>query len=154
MVQLVENQRDKAFIDLIVEGKSVAEAGKALKIADPDVKVNHLIARPEVRQYVFKHLRGRVEVEAAPAAYKLLYRTMVNEKIDLRIRIDIAKHLFNAAGYIAPKAQEAKADDLKDKEPSQMSSEELRRSIVEWEGVLAARAKPTQQAKSLDDLLL
>lgn len=135
----------------MTEGKSLAEAGKLAGFSTPHRDLAPHVAEPAVRAWVRKHMRGRLEVEAAPAAYSYLLTVLRDEKADRRLRIDVAKFLYAAAGYTPPKAQEAAPDG--EKQPSEMTSDELRQFIQEGEAELANRATPIDTRQPLDDLM-
>ena len=150
--ELITGKREAALA-LMLEGDSMTVAAGKAGISTPARDLMPVIMSPQVRQHFFKHVRGRLEAEAAPAAYKLLYRTMTDESKDLRLRVDIAKFMLPIAGYQPPKAAEARPDDVAEKEPSQMTTEELKRMIEDGEAVLASRAKPANGAQGIDSLM-
>ena len=57
----------------------------------------------------------------------------------LKLRVEAAKALLDRAGYVAPKAAEPLPDGLRD--PSEMTSEELRAFLARAEAELADRAQ-------------
>lgn len=63
----------------------------------------------------------------------------------LKIRADAAKVLLDRAGYVPPKANEPGAGAMRD--PSEMSSDELRAYIDKAEQQLAARASPVEDTR-------
>ena len=144
--------RHEIALEGLLAGKSLQEVGKIAGFTHAARDLVPLIVAPQVRQYVRKRMKGRLEVEGAPAAYNLLYNAMMDVKNDIKLRVEIAKYLYAAAGYTPPKAQDAAPDH--EKQPSEMTTDELRRFIEEGEQELAQRAVPlndTQQG--LDSLM-
>lgn len=62
----------------------------------------------------------------------------------LKLRADVGKTLMDRAGYVAPKAGDGASPGAKD--PSEMTSDELRAFIDKAEATLADRAKPIDNA--------
>lgn len=151
MEKALPSVRHEAFFEGVLAGKSLTKAAKDAGFTNPDRDAAPIIVAPQVRQYVRKRLRGRLEVEGAPAAYILLYNTMQDARQDIKLRVDIAKFLYSCAGYTPPKAQDAPPDQ--EKLPSEMTTEELRQFIEQGENELANRAKPISASQGFDSLM-
>ena len=70
--------------------------------------------------------RGKIDIEGAPAAYRVMLELLHNEQTPASIRVDIAKFLINHS-VPAPKAIEEGGEA--EKEISEMSREELQALI-------------------------
>jgi len=146
------SKRHEVFIEGLLAGEGLTKAGKKAGFTTPSRDAAPIIVAPAVRAHIRKRMRGRLEAEGAPAAYVLLFNTMTDESEDKRLRVDIAKFLYQTAGYTPPKALEPERDG--DKAASEMSSEELRKFIEDGERELAERATPViEAAQPLDELM-
>lgn len=152
MENTLPSTRHEIALEGLLAGKSLQEVGKIAGFSTPSRDLVPLIVAPQTRQYVRKRMKGRLEVEGAPAAYVLLYSVMMDVKHDIKLRVEIAKYLYAAAGYTPPKAQDAASDH--EKLPSEMTPDELRRFIDEAEAELAQRAIPLNDTQQAIDSLL
>lgn len=159
--QLV-NQQHTQFFELMLEGSSIAEAGKKAGFTNPYRDVWPLVVEPTVQRMARKRMRGKLELEAAPQAYRILMNLMNDPTTDKRLRADIAKYLHTSAGYVPPKAGTSIDDASREKAPHEMSTEELHKFIEDGEAELGNRAgmidvTPTtscvEPAPSLADML-
>lgn len=153
-------EKDQAFIELSLTGMTADKAAKKAGFSNPSRDTQRVVSNAKTRKYVRSMMIGRLDVEGAPLAYALMIRVMNDPMAEIKLRIDIAKYLFAAAGYTPPKAAEPpKADD--ERAFSEMTSEELRQFIEKTEAELANRAFPAHVTllaapaipQSIDDLM-
>jgi len=138
-VQAVElGVKDIALMDNLMSGKHWMEAAKLAGYTTPARDAHHILTDPRALAYAYRKTRGRIQLEGAPAAYHLMLRVMNDENRDMRLRIDVAKILFAAGGFIAPKAPDApqpeENDDLKD-----MTAKDLSKFVSEVANELKRR---------------
>ena len=111
-----------------------------------------LIRKPAVQIAIREEMQRALNDDATAA--RAFLRTILdgtafpeerrNSEGALKLRADVGKTLMDRAGYVAPKAGDAAAPGAKD--PSEMSSDELRTFIAKAEATLADRAKPIDNA--------
>lgn len=113
--------KDVQMLDAIINGTNWLKAAEMAGFSKPSTQASHVFTDPRALAYAYRKTRGRLTLEGAPAAFNLMLRVMNDENRDMRLRIDIAKHLFAAAGFTPPKAVEPPEtedrSDLKDMTP-------------------------------------
>lgn len=144
------SQQHTVFFEAMADGESIVNAGKKAGFTNPYRDAWPMAVEPVVQRMVRKRMRGKLELEAAPQAYRVLMNLMHDPATDKRLRADIAKYLHTAAGYVPPKAAESPDDSNRDKAPHEMTTDELHRFIEDGEAVLADRALP---ANGIADML-
>ena len=89
--------------------------------------------------------RGRAAaLQGAPAAYDFMFKTMQDEKADVRIRVRCAEFILTTAGHVPPKASENALTDDETKDAKDMSIKELDSMLSRIQAIKAKRAeKPT-----------
>lgn len=114
-------KQDLVMIDALIGGKKWLKAAEEACYTDDVGQAAHLLIDPRALAYAYRKTRGRLTLEGAPSAFNLMLRVMNDENRDMRLRIDIAKHLFAAAGFTPPKAADPQPvedpTDLKDMTP-------------------------------------
>jgi len=138
-MQTVElRQKDIDLIDNVINGKNWLAAAKAAGFANPTRDAAQILVDTRALAYAYRKTRGRIQLEGSPAAFNLMLRVMNDENRDMKLRIDIAKVLFAAGGFIAPKAPDApqpdEGEDLKD-----MTAKELTKFVSQIAGELKRR---------------
>lgn len=122
--------KDVELIDHILNGTNWIKAAKLAGYSHPARDADKFYTDTRALAYAYRKTRGRIQLEGAPAAYALMCRVMNDENRDMRLRIDVAKILFAAGGFIAPKAPDApqpeENDDLKD-----MTAKDLSKFVAE-----------------------
>lgn len=146
------SDRHQVFVEELMNGAGIKEAGRKAGFSTPSRDAVPIIIEPIVQRVARKHMRGKLELEAAPMAYKILMELMQDPQADKRLRADIAKYLHSTAGYTPPKAAESPDGDLREKAPHEMTSEELHRFIEDGEAVLKERVVDVTPP-SLEDML-
>lgn len=135
----VISDRHHVFVEHLLNGSGIAEAGRIAGFKKPARDAVPVIVEPIIQRLARKQMRGKLELEAAPAAYKVLFDLMMDKTTDKRLRSDIAKYLHSAAGYTPPKAADAPDDANREKAPHEMTTEELHRFIEDGEAEMKAR---------------
>lgn len=147
------SDRHQVFIEALMEGDGITKAGKKAGFTHPSRDAVPVIVAPIVQRIARKNMRGKLELEAAPMAYKVLMELMQDAGADKRLRADIAKYLHSTAGYTPPKAAEAPDDLNREKAPHEMTSEELHKYIEDGERVLASRLVDVTPPQAIEDML-
>lgn len=154
MQEILESKTKRAFVEALAEGNGIINSG-IIAGADPShLHRDHLpvALSPAVRTYVRKSLRGRIDVEASPEAYRLLRKLMLAELTPIAIRVEIGKY-FISHSIAAPKAKDESDDN--DKEPSDMSTAELREYLAKLNAESAKRGEliDATPAQAIDDVI-
>lgn len=136
----------RVFVDRLAEGcdKSEAIIKAGYKDEKPEREAWRLLQQPQILAALQIQVARRLAVGAA-VARKVLHDIMVDESVDKRLRAACAKDLLNRAGFIAPKAQEARKGA--ETPLNEMSTTELRALADKLEGEIAGRAKEVSSAK-------
>jgi len=148
MNDLSITDRGKVFVDAVLSGLPLHVAGKKAGYVHPERDVYPVLSDLRTRSYFRKQIRGKAETEGLAVAYNYLIEVIRDTTKDTRVRLDAAKFVY-AHHMPAHKALEAVADV--DKSPTEMTNEELRRSIEEGERELSERAKPVPQGLDMLD---
>ena len=140
------------MIESLADGDGIPVATGKAGFTDVVREVLPRILTPKARQYVRNSVRGRIDVEASPEAYRALVRILRDAKAPMGMRIDVAK-FFISHSIAAPKALEE--DNGHEKNPSEMTNDELRASLAKSDAELARRnmvidVTPTQ---AIDDII-
>lgn len=151
MDDLVTSKRHEVFLENVLSGKTLKEAGMKAGFSTPERDAYPILAEMTTRNWFKKRVRGRAETEGLAVCYEYLISVVRDTTADRRIRVDAAKFVYSHH-MPAPKALEASPDS--EKNPSEMSNEELRQFIEQSEAELANRATPigSTPAKTLDML--
>lgn len=142
--QVVISPRHQVFVQALLDGEGIMKAGKTAGFSTPTRDALPIIVEPVIQRLARKNMRGKLELEAAPMAYRVLMEIMNDPTTDRRLRADVAKYLHTAAGYVPPKAADSPDDANREKAPHEMTTEELHRFIEDGEKELADRAEPVQ----------
>lgn len=134
--------KDVALIDNILNGTDWLKAAKLAGYSTPSRDAQHIFTDQRALAYAFRKTRGRIQLEGAPVAYKLMFDTMNDPTKDLRIRIDVAKILFAAGGFTPPKAPDS-PEPPEDTNKQDMSLEDMRKLANSIEREIAKRKEPT-----------
>lgn len=153
MNNLALSNRHQVFVEMLVEGNAILESGEKAGFALPGRDAAPLTMERNVQAYIKRRIRGKLLCNGAPTSYQYLINLLNGERATIGQKIEIAKFLLTISGYVAPKAEEQPSE--MDKQPTEMTDEELRQSIEQGEAELAARATPILQtaAQSLDSLM-
>lgn len=157
MNKTLTSVKHQAFLDAVLDGHGFTKAGELAGIKNITRDVIPVVLTPVVRAYARGRLRGKVDIEAAPAAYKILFDMMNDPTTTKGLRADIGK-FFIAHSLPAPKAKEE--DDGADKPANEMTNNELLANIDRIEAEMAKRATPAEvvvidqwELQSVDDLM-
>jgi hypothetical protein len=134
--------KDIALIDNILNGTDWLKAAKLAGYSTPSRDAQHIFTDQRALAYAYRKTRGRIQLEGAPVAYKLMFDTMNDPTKDLRIRIDVAKILFAAGGFTPPKAPDS-PEPPEDTNKQDMSLEDMRKLANSIEREIARRKEPT-----------
>lgn len=115
------------FINALAEGHGVMKAGEMAGYTTPYRDALPYALAPAVREMCRKHIRGKLDIEASPVAYRFLMWVLQDEKALTSQRVEVAKFLLSHS-VAAPKAKDESEDN--DKEPSDMSTAELREYLA------------------------
>ena len=133
--------KDIALIDNILNGTDWLKAAKLAGYSAPHRDAKHIFTDQRALAYAFRKTRGRIQLEGAPVAYKLMFDTMNDPTKDLRIRIDVAKILFAAGGFTPPKAPDS-PEPIEYTNKEDMSLEDMRKLANSIEREIARRKEP------------
>lgn len=145
--------RHQMFIEHLMEGDGIKVAAKKAGFSTPSRDAVPMIVSPLVQRIARKNMRGKLELEAAPAAYKVLFDMMMDTTTDKRLRADIARYLHTSAGYVPPKAAEAPDDPNREKAPHEMTTEELHKFIEDGESELKGRMVDVTPSQAIESML-
>jgi hypothetical protein len=141
------------FVQNMGEGYGITESAKRAGVPDP--YSNGMVAKalePATRKLIRSSVRGRVDIEASPIAYRFLLSVLQDNTVAKGLRVEVGK-FFMSHSIAAPKAIEE--DSGHEKNPSEMSNEELRRLVAASDEEMVKRrllidATPTQ---TIDDVI-
>lgn len=127
------------------ETRRLAGLGKTEDVAK-------VILSPSARRYAKRMIKGRIDIEASPQAYRKLLKIMHSEQTPLAIQVDIAK--FFVSHSVVPKKQD-KSDDNQLKDLNEMSNSELMAFIKQSDVIAEKRGVliDATPVKSLEDML-
>lgn len=152
MQELVIDDKLQRFINGLDEGLGIVQAGKAAGYSNPYRDAMPYVDAPAVRKMVRQKIRGRIDLEASPAAYRVMLSILLEKTSPSQQRIEIAKFLI-AHSLPAPKAKESPDDDENQKSARDMTNDELRAILSQSEDELASRAIPVNVAQSVDSVI-
>lgn len=149
-VQSLSTEQHRKFVYSIIRGIPVETAST---LAGFKSGYGYYLLRSAQIQVAIREEMQRALQEDAIAARSFL-RTILdgtafpeerrNSEGALKLRADVGKTLMDRAGYVAPKAGDGASPGAKD--PSEMTSDELRAFIDKAEATLADRAQPVDSA--------
>jgi phage terminase small subunit len=116
-------ERQAAFVRNIVAGSDSVRAAELAGYTNPYSAACMNRQSATVQTAIASELRRFLHADAAPAALRLVYDVMRDEKADIKLRISCAKTVLDRAGFIPPKAKDESA--FGNKAPSEMTAEEL-----------------------------
>lgn len=130
----------QSFVDALLDGHSVSDSARLAGYAPENSPklMRGIAVNRKLTAHARDILRGRIDLEGAPAGYKVLMHLLHLETTPLSVRVDIAKFLVNHS-VPAPKAKDETPGD--DKEPSDMSTAELREYLVKLNTESAKRGE-------------
>lgn len=134
--------KDMLLIDNILNGTDWLKAAKLAGYSTPTRDAQHIFTDQRALAYAYRKTRGRIQLEGAPVAYKLMFDIMTDATKDLRIRIDVAKILFAAGGFTPPKAADA-PEPPEDTNKQDMSLDDMRKLANSIEREIAKRKQGT-----------
>lgn len=142
------------FIGYLSQGKAMKEAAKLAGFT-PEFgyqAFQQAITSKHMTRYAREVTRGKIDIEGAPAGYRVLLELLHDDKTAASLRVDIAKFLINHS-VPAPKAVEEGGEP--EKEIGEMSREELQALIRQTDDAMAKRgmmidATPEQ---AFDDII-
>jgi hypothetical protein len=142
-----------AFVHNMGEGYGATEAAERAGVANP--RANGMMRRalePATRKIIRNSLRGRIDIEAAPMAYRFLLSVLQDATAPKGLRVEVGK-FFIGHSIAAPKALEE--DNGHEKNPSEMTNEELRANLAKSDAELARRNMviDVTPAQAIDDII-
>jgi hypothetical protein len=145
-------KKDNDLLQALADGEGLADAAERLEIDRPTATALPRIVSPKARHWVRGLIQGRIDIEAAPEAYQVMLRLLRDSKTPSGQKIEISK-FFISHSIAAPKAKEE--DNGHEKNPSEMTNDELRASLAKSDAELARRnmvidVTPTQ---TIDDII-
>jgi hypothetical protein len=130
-------EAERLFVEAICDAKNVSEASRVAGLPDPAYG-RRLMRTPKILLAIEGEHRIRIATRGASAGLSRLYDT-AEGVASTGPMVDAAKFLTGLAGYVAPKAAEARpAGDVL----AEISLEELKAIIDKREASAAQRAKP------------
>jgi hypothetical protein len=142
LVSVELKAKDIALIDNILNGTDWLKAAKLAGYSAPHRDAQHIFTDQRALAYAYRKTRGRIQLEGAPVAYKLMFDIMTDTTKDLRFRIDVAKILFAAGGFTPPKAGDA-PEPPEDTNKQDMSIEDMKKLGDSIAREIAKRKQPT-----------
>lgn len=138
------NVQQKAFAThYAVTGDAIYSATKAGYSKSPAPRASQNLALPSVQAEIARQQTARLFSEALPAAVQCLVSIIGSDKAPAGARVQAAKVVLDRT---------LGADGAgRDKEPHEMTPEELARAIATLERVASDRARPIIDAKPIDD---
>lgn len=134
------NEQQKVFIARYLETGDAVQASldASYSSSNPGANAWRLLRLPNVSRAVALQARQRF-AGLAPVALHVIEMIMLDTAVAARVRLEAAKTLLDRAGYIAPKAQQERSNDLPLHE---MSTDDLRTMAARLEDEIAGRARP------------
>lgn len=140
------NKQEKMIValDCIMRGDSLNKAGKKAGFANGSRDLQNVFFDPRAAQYVHRKTKGKMILQGAPAAYDFMFKTMQDEKSDMRLRVRCAEFILTVAGHVPPKAQDSGLGDDDAKDAKDMSIKELDSMLSRIQQIKARRAESGQ----------
>jgi hypothetical protein len=131
-------EAERLFVEAICDAKTVAQAVEYAGLAHPRQGYT-LLRLPKILIAIEAEHRLRIATRGAAIGFERLFDCAQGAQPSTGPQVDAAKYLTGLAGYVAPKAAEARdvGDVLAD-----VSLDELRAIIDKREASAAQRAKP------------
>lgn len=142
------------FVQSLLDGDGAPQAAKKAGYNPTGASriLNGVCVNSKLRAHARVLLRGKIDLEGSPEAYRVLMYLMRAPDTPIGMKIDIAKFLVNHA-VPAPKAPEEGQDN--EKEPSEMSDRELYDLIKRTDAELMQRGQLIDATPSyrVDDVI-
>jgi hypothetical protein len=143
---------ERLFVQAICDAKTVAQAVESAGLAHPRQGYT-LLQHPKIIVAIEAEHRLRIATKGAAIGFERLFSCAQGAQPGTGPQVDAAKYLTSLAGYVAPKATEARpsGDVL-----AELNLDDLRAIIDKREAQAAARAKPVDATviEAQDDKLL
>lgn len=147
------NERQTNFIQFIASGKSPKRAAKLAGYRAYFPYLDAFLTAPHVQDLIDNYVKALLRAKDKPRSRQVLADIMENPKSGANNRIAAAKILME-------NADKPRETAIFDKSPSEMSGDELRRSINKLQGELVQRsehasiidADPAETAAQLLDI--
>lgn len=149
-------QRAKDFLERIARGEEKRKAAIAAGYTYPERDAYPILLEPQAVKYMKERLQRIIQMEAAPEALRIALEMLRSPKTRDSVRWSIAQTILAyGAGMVAPKAGE---EGALDKQPQEMTRDELRAFVARAEEELSRRALPApvvveHTPQTIDDLL-
>jgi hypothetical protein len=130
--------RQAIFVQAILAGSTPRAAAIEAGYPDRPVAYRQVMESPAVRAAIEAGIRAELVTEHAPAAFRFLARVLRDENFGERARVDAAKILVDRAGFLPRQTVAVAAED---KDPDQMTTEELHALVERLGHELAGRAR-------------
>ena len=144
----------QAFFQALVEGNSVEDSANIAGLDQRHAERDNLpvVLTPRLRVLARGYIKGKIDVEGSPIAYRVLKRLLLKESTSDSNKIEIAK-FFIGHSIAAPKAESENADKAKDL--NEMNDKELAEFIAQGDVELKARGKliDVTPNQAIDDLI-
>ena len=140
------------MLESLVEGGGFIESAAKVGITDIARDALPLTIGSKQRKWARDIIAGKIDVEGAPMGYRAMIALLKNPKTPAGQQIEISK-FFISHSIAAPKAKEE--DGGHEKNPSEMTNEELRQHLAKSDAELTRRmvVVETITAQSIDDVI-
>lgn len=131
------NDRQDAFVRAVLDGLAPKEAARVAGYSVGNATVSSLLSAPQVQYALEIGLRKQLHGELVPLAFNVL-RKLVTEGESERVRLDAAKIILDRGGFVPVKQSVTEEGE---REPEQMTTEQLHARIEQLEREIGERAK-------------
>lgn len=139
--QLTEMERK--FVDAYAKTGDTRYATKKAGYKYGVNNSHNILQRPAVQDAIIAYQMARMTSEALPLATSTVIGIMQNEKAPAAARIQAAREVFNR---VLPSDKATQ-----DKEPHEMSPDELAAAISRLESAAATKAKPVEEVAQIEE---
>lgn len=134
-------QKELIALDAIMRGDSLHKAGKKAGYKTPSRDLANIWFDQRAAQYCHRKTKGKMILQGAPAAYDFMFRTMQDERADMRLRVRCAEFILVTAGHVPPKATDSGLLDDDTKDAKDMTVKELDAMLARIQAIKEKRAE-------------
>lgn len=137
------DSRQRTFVRAVARGVDVLVAARDAGFSLPESDAYELLRSAPVARALNDEIRALLLFQSTPVALRTLDSIVSGDHFPAGARVMAARLILDRAGFVAPVAARAR-DDL-DRDPTELTTDELRDMVRELSAELGDRATPVNE---------